>query len=128
VRWLLILVLAFVLGCATVQGQGNFIDELMKAPTESADRRFIKEKGWTPLHANGNTWNLYVVEDGHLVVLAQCRYQYVKIQGVEMWMGSYFAGRDDLNPYGHYLIVHDLENLSGCVEWVEHQVLGDYFI
>jgi hypothetical protein len=73
-------------------------------------------------------WNLHIIEGGHLVPLAQCRYQYVKVGGVEMWKGSYFAGYTELEPFGHYLVMRDLENLSGCVEWVEHQVLGDYFI
>jgi hypothetical protein len=127
-RWLLILVTAFILGCSTVGAGGNFIDELMKAPTETSEWRFIREKGWTPIFDNGNVWNLYIVANGHLVPLAQCRYQYVKIMGTEMWKGSYFAGRDDTDPYGEYLIQYDLENLSGCVEWAEHQVLGDYFI
>jgi hypothetical protein len=109
-------------------GQGSFIDGMMKAPTESSEWRFIKEKGWTPLHDNGKTWNLYVVEDDHLVALAQCRYQYVKVMGTEMWKGSYFTGRSEFKPYDRYLIKRDLENLSGCVEWAEHQVLGGYFI
>jgi hypothetical protein len=127
-RWLIILVTCFVMSCATVGGQGKFVDEMMKAPTEPSEWRMIKEKGWTPIFDNGNVWNLYVVEDGHLVVLAQCRYQYVKVMGIEMWQGSYYDAVSDFNPFGHYLVERDLESLSGCVEWVEHQVLGGYYV
>jgi hypothetical protein len=88
----------------------------------------IKEKGWTSIHDNGNLWNLYVIANGHLVVLAQCRYQYVKVMGVEMWRGVYFAGRDDMNPFDHFLVRRSLENLSGCVEWVDNQVLGGFYV
>jgi len=128
-RWLIILVTCFVMSCATVGGKGNFIDEMMKAPTETqAEWRMIKEKGWVPLHDNGNTWNLYALRGNHLVVLAQCRYQYMKIRGIEMWLGSYFYGKDDLTPFSHYLRQGRLESLSGCVDWVNHQVLGDLYI
>ena len=117
------------MSCATVGGRGSLIDDMMKAPTETqAEWRMIKEKGWVPLHDNGNTWNLYAVRDGHMVAIAQCRYQYIKYRGVEMWRGSYFYGNNELDAFSHYLREGSLKNLSGCVDWVNHQVIGDLYI
>lgn len=80
--------------------------------------------GWIPLFDDGNFW-MYRTESG---IQAECNYQYMKIMGVEQWRGrmlnmytDFMAGSDRFEESG-------LSNLSGCVAWVENNLMGGYYL
>jgi hypothetical protein len=79
--------------------------------------------GWSPIAENGYHW-IYRTEQG---IQATCSYTYMRVNDVEMWEGvmhkmpTSFMGGQVVQEAG-------LENLAGCVEWVEHHLYGGYYL
>ena len=80
--------------------------------------------GWSSINDDGYFW-VYRTEQG---IQATCTYTYMKVSGVEQWKGkinkkqtSFYGGTGTVAKW-------DLENLVGCVEWVEDYLMGGYWL
>lgn len=88
-----------------------------------------KPLGWVPRTESGNHWSYWVLRGRERVLLASCDYSYMKVRGIELWNGTYYNITDDFAYYnGQPLIESGLENLCGCVSWVNKFLNGDYYI
>ena len=119
------------MGCATASGTGMGILEGMMNELEGPSQTYqVPEgihRGWSPTSESGNHWVLRDYIGGKLHILARCDYTYMKVMGVEKWKGKYYGMTDDLNfdkPVSNY----ELDELSGCVDWVKMFYYGDYTI
>lgn len=85
---------------------------------------------WVQL-AEGMIWEYHAVRNGNTQVVARCEYQYVRLSGVRWWRGTYFNKTWDFFSGGFedgFITETELPELCGCVEWVNHFMLGDYYI
>jgi hypothetical protein len=128
IGFVIALALVFNMGCVSVQkprephpildGLEQELNESEKGPSQEE----VTELGWIPMSETGYTW-LYKARraNGSVEVVAMCRYDFMKVGGVEKWTGTYYQNPTD-PPQSQ------LDNLSGCVAWVNHHMYGDYFI
>ena len=136
-RRLIFFVLGFVLafallinmGCAANVGSSILegVMEGLEGPRFEENWKPKIEEGWQPVTQDGNHWSLYAPIGGNLNLIATCDYSYMKVSGVEKWRGRYFGMTSDLHFHG-YVFDSELQNLSGCVEWVKMFYYGDYSI
>jgi hypothetical protein len=85
------------------------------------------DTGWIATDGSGNHWLLYVPTQDGRKRIAECNYQYMKIKGVEQWSAVFYPIQESFNFHGPVWENH-LENLSGCVEWVNKFQYGGYYL
>jgi hypothetical protein len=79
------------------------------------------KSGWEPMDDDGYRWVFF---DRAGYKLAECYYTYMKVSGVEKWIGKYYNFQIDImNQYP----TQELDGLCKCVEWVDHMMIGDKF-
>jgi hypothetical protein len=107
-RWLLILVMALAIGCATVSPaakpafQDNFVIQL--------------QPGWVAMDSAGLVWNYY---SQNMEKIAQCAIVSMNFSAGsirELWGGTYQELKE---THG---------SLAQCVSWVNHYLYGGYYI
>ena len=79
--------------------------------------------GWSSMNDDGYFW-IYRTEQG---IIATCTYTYMKIMGVEKWKGKMAKMPTDF-MLDQVIQDDDLDNLSGCVEWVNFYLIGGYYL
>jgi hypothetical protein len=133
---LLLVALLFILGCVTNDSfESNLLSMMegqLNGNTLVLDDKVYAGPKWVPVDKNGNTWEL--VTNGHRIgtdlIIAKCEYTYMKVRGIRLWRGVYYMGVTDFFGGGFdkdFKRGDDLEELHGCVEWVNKQLLGDYY-
>ena len=73
---------------------------------------------------SGNLW-MYRTERG---IQAVCRYQYMKVSDVRQWSGEMKKMYTDFMGGTETYYESGLEELAGCVAWVEHHLYGGYYL
>lgn len=125
----LISALVLGLGCTAEQiiERSILMDFLNDIPT--VDETFVPKSGtgWIAKSSDGNHWDLYVPYDGNRKRIASCDYQYMKVRGIEMWEGRYYGMNETWN-FHEEILEDNLNNLSGCVEWVNKFYYGGWCI
>jgi hypothetical protein len=82
----------------------------------------IKQQGWVSFNKQGTLWFLMAKKYGTLYRIASCQQRYQNL-----WNAKYYGHGTDF--FGDEKFLHDeFNSLSECVEWVELQTLGDYFL
>lgn len=79
---------------------------------------------WVPTNDSGFHW-VYRTEEG---IMASCDYQYMRVKGVRHWQGKMWKMNTDFMGGTDPYIQSGLEELAGCVAWVEHNLYGGYWI
>ena len=129
-KWLLIFVTLFVTlfitGCATKQPNAVMQHWLNDLEQEKQDtwKPTPNGMGWQALSEDGYLW-IYRTERG---IQAVCAYSYMKVSDVEQWDGTMQKMKTDFMGGTQTVQESGLPNLAGCVEWVNHHLIGDYFI
>jgi hypothetical protein len=116
-RWLLILLLTLSMSCATLRV--NAEPESISPPPPLA-YKVIKQQGWVSMNEKGNLWFLMAEVNSSLYRIGSCQLKYKSI-----WVSNYYVHGND---FGARFLSRDKKSLSQCVEWVEHQAIGDFFI
>lgn len=129
IGFVLATVLVFSCGCAVNDPLGIFneLEQELNGEQYDEDWEAEREVGWQAIDQSGNHWVLYVPNDDGVLRIASCDYSYMKIRGVEKWKGQYYGMVDSMNHHGP-VFDNDLENLVGCVTWVERFLYGDFYI
>ena len=115
------------MGCVTMQKQSDplGIMEGLEQELEAQEANEWIKNGWIPIDEPGYTWEYWArTRYDNIEVVARCEYTYMKVSGVEKWRGTYYGTPTDF--YWNDPPVARLDNLSGCVEWVNHHKNGDY--
>jgi hypothetical protein len=73
---------------------------------------------------DGNNW-VYRTEQG---LQAQCSYTYMKVENIQQWRGVLFKRNTDFMGGTQRVEESGLEELAGCVAWVEHHLVGGYWL
>lgn len=79
--------------------------------------------GWRALDNDGYTWAL---EDSEGRMIARCYYTYMRVGGIEKWTGVFYSMKTDF--FGSRYYANEVDNLSGCFDWVNHMTLGGHYI
>ena len=117
-------------GCASTQQSGlehylNLEEPTKPAPQPEENwKPNLNGMGWSAMLPSGNLW-VYRTERG---IQASCNYQYMKISGVEQWRGKMLKMKTSFMQETEIVQQSGLQNLSGCVEWVENHLKGGYWI
>ena len=117
-RWLLILVMAFAIGCATISpaAMPAFQDEFV----------IQYQPGWVAVQESGLVWNYY---SQNMEKIAQCAMLSMDISTkAERWGGVYLKS-PPLSFTGHRTtLAKTTDSLAECVEWVHFYLYGGYYI
>jgi hypothetical protein len=114
-----VIILTLAFGCATTKQPTIYME-----PGPVEEWTAPNGMGWQPLTESGYLW-VYRTEQG---IQASCSYQFMKVQDVEMWKGEMIKMQSDFMGGTQTLQESGLENLAGCVEWVNHHLLGGYYL
>lgn len=99
---------------------------------EMSTRPHAVERGWHPVDDDGYVWEYMSINRmGGLTIVARCEYTMIQWNGVEKWKGTYYVKSMDFSGNGFFDRFYDdanLDGLCGCVEWVNHNMIGDYYI
>ena len=112
-RWLIIFVTCFVISCATVNARPT------TPPPPPLAYTTILEPGWVSMNAEGERWLL--LSEG-MRTIGECETLFGGY-----WNATYFNHGNDFFTSPKDLW-KDTDSLSECVEWVEFQALGDFYI
>jgi hypothetical protein len=114
-------------GCATTKAPTIYMDSgpVVEDPADKDNwQPNLNGMGWHSMLPSGHLW-VYRTERG---IQASCNYQYSKVRGVEQWRGKMLKMKTSFWQETEIVQRGGLENLSGCVEWVEHHLKGGYWI
>jgi hypothetical protein len=135
--FVIIIGMFFLLSCATLtpeqqilKGMEDYLGLDLEEPEKYKDEEATL-KGWVPQTDSGYVWEYWAPQGNATIVVARCEYSYMKLQGIRQWTGRYYNQAtslwgDDMRNRPHYQ--SGLEELAGCVKWVEHFMYGDYYI
>ena len=87
--------------------------------------------GWVAADEDGYVWEYRGRLGNTEIVLARCEYMFIRWNGIEKWKGWYYMKTQDFNGEGfddRFVDNRNLDGLCGCVNWVAHQMYGDYYI
>jgi hypothetical protein len=129
--FVMIIAMFFLLSCASTGPRDPLgIFAILDQELEK-DAAPVNKKGWVVQDEDGYLWEFWAPQGRATIVLARCEYSYMKITGVEKWIGRYYNQTTSLWGDGMRNRPHwdpNLQGLSGCVSWVEHFMYGDYYI
>jgi hypothetical protein len=84
------------------------------------------EAGWYPIEENGYAWEFHT-KQGDVIGGCYCLAITGTTDGQEEWQAIYYKSTTDFN-YGDTVFNTLTNNLSECVEWVEMQIFGGYYL
>jgi hypothetical protein len=128
----LALLLFLLISCATPNASTDImsnLEEELSKPEQNITQITECYRGWCPLKEDGYDW-VFRVDGGSETdsqILGECYYTYMRVNGVELWNGTYYGYNTDFFGGGN-VPEKRADSLSGCVAWLENFIYGDWFI